>query len=116
MKIGSADHRALFCRWFLDSHESYEPHTLPWPELDEDSLACRYAQEIAETIRRGKSANADDRGMAVAMEVFKGLTIEQFLRTCLAENDRYMAAFDLRLLRPRVVRARMIAIAGEPAP
>jgi hypothetical protein len=41
--------------------------------------------------------------MAVAMDVFAGLTLEQFLRTCLEENERYMASFDPRLLRPNFV-------------
>ncbi len=31
------------------------------------------------------------------------LTPSKFLRACVEENDRYMAAFDPRLLRPRVI-------------
>lgn len=34
MKIGSEAHKALFCGSFMDSHLSYEPETLPWPDLD----------------------------------------------------------------------------------
>ncbi len=38
-------------------------------------------------------------------EVLTGLTPATFVRTCIEENDRYMAAFDPRLLRPRVIPA-----------
>jgi hypothetical protein len=85
-----------------------------------------YAQALLKTIRRGKSANAHERGMGAALDVFAGLTLQRFLLTCLEENDRYMAAFDPRLLRPRVVpalvryalrllprRTRMSAIVGQ---
>jgi hypothetical protein len=39
MKIGSDEHKELFCRSFVASHDPYEPERLPWPELDEASLA-----------------------------------------------------------------------------
>ncbi len=38
-------------------------------------------------------------------DVIKDLTITKFLRACVDENDRYMAAFDPRLIRPRVIPA-----------
>ena len=36
--IGSREHKELFCREFIDTHDPYDPKTLPWPELDERSL------------------------------------------------------------------------------
>lgn len=36
--IGSEPHKQLFCRTFMESHEPYEPASLPWPALDEESL------------------------------------------------------------------------------
>ncbi|HEY5426960.1 MAG TPA: ferritin-like domain-containing protein [Candidatus Tumulicola sp.] len=39
MQIGSDEHKALFCQTFLDSHRAYEPAELPWPVLDEVSIA-----------------------------------------------------------------------------
>lgn len=36
-------------------------------------------------------------------EAIKELTPAKFLRACTEENDRYMASFDPRLLRPRVI-------------
>ncbi len=38
MKLGSEQHKELFCRSFIESHLTYEPETLPWPELDRVSL------------------------------------------------------------------------------
>jgi hypothetical protein len=56
MKLGSAAHKELFCRSFLDSHLTYEPETLPWPELDQVALARLRAipfwQEALRTERR----------------------------------------------------------------
>src|SRR5580700_7972994 len=39
MQIGSCEHKELFCRSFIESHRPYEPQDLPWPALDEISLA-----------------------------------------------------------------------------
>lgn len=39
MQIGSNEHKELFCRSFIESHRSYEPQDLPWPTLDETSIA-----------------------------------------------------------------------------
>lgn len=39
MQIGSEAHKELYCRTFLEGHRKYEPEDLPWPELDDDSLA-----------------------------------------------------------------------------
>ncbi len=39
MKLGTEAHKELFCQSFLDSHLTYEPETIPWPELDDGALA-----------------------------------------------------------------------------
>jgi len=39
MHIGSEEHKQLFCRTFIETHRTYEPREMPWPELDEISLA-----------------------------------------------------------------------------
>src|SRR5258708_76902 len=35
--IGSAEHKELLCRFFIDSHDPYKPAEMPWPKLDEDA-------------------------------------------------------------------------------
>ncbi|MCX7356215.1 MAG: hypothetical protein NTY59_15595 [Alphaproteobacteria bacterium] len=39
MKIGTDAHKELFCRSFMTAHNPYIVAKLPWPELDEASLA-----------------------------------------------------------------------------
>ena len=36
--VGSQEHKELFCRFFLDTHVAFDPATVHWPEIDEDSL------------------------------------------------------------------------------
>jgi hypothetical protein len=35
---GSEEHKQLFCRVFIDTHESYAPEGIPWPSIDEEGL------------------------------------------------------------------------------
>lgn len=56
MKVGSSDHKTLFCREFCDSYVAFDPAALPWPELDDAALARLRAvpfwQEVLHTERR----------------------------------------------------------------
>ncbi|APB34366.1 hypothetical protein GlitD10_2040 [Gloeomargarita lithophora Alchichica-D10] len=38
MRLGSPAHRELFCRSLLESHQTYDPATFVWPELDGETL------------------------------------------------------------------------------
>jgi hypothetical protein len=63
MKIGSAEHKELFCRLFIDSFQPYEPEGLPWPDLaEEDLLRLRsvpFWQEVLYTeLRAGRIVDA----------------------------------------------------------
>ena len=51
----------------------------------------------------GGSDGSDDPTLNLFGDVMKGLTPAKFVRACVEENDRYMRAFDPRLLRPRVI-------------
>jgi len=73
------------------------------PPLQAVPAAMGYARAFSKTMGRAKEADAADKGVAAAGDVFKGLTIERFLQTCLNENESLMERFDPRLLRPRVV-------------
>lgn len=56
MKIGSQEHRDAFCRHFVQTYTDYDPHTLPWPELDDAALqrlrAVPFWEEVFYTERR----------------------------------------------------------------
>src|SRR5581483_10769324 len=36
---GSEEHKQLFCLSFIETHRPYEPRDMPWPVLDDVSLA-----------------------------------------------------------------------------
>ena len=38
VRVGSTEHKQLFCTTFIETHEAYDPASLPWPELDDASL------------------------------------------------------------------------------
>lgn len=38
-RIGSEEHKTLFCRMFLDSYDPYKPAVIDWPKLAPDALA-----------------------------------------------------------------------------
>ena len=37
--IGTEDHKRLFCRVFIDTHEPYSPADIDFPDIDPDSRA-----------------------------------------------------------------------------
>ncbi len=39
MRMGSEEHLTLLCREFIDTHRPFDPPKLPWPDLDEASVA-----------------------------------------------------------------------------
>jgi hypothetical protein len=56
IKVGSEEHKELFCRQFLQTHEVFDPATLPWPDLTEAELGrlrgVPFWQEVYHTERR----------------------------------------------------------------
>jgi hypothetical protein len=56
VKIGSDEHRELYCRQFIESYTAYDPATLPWPELGPAELerlrGVPFWQEVLHTERR----------------------------------------------------------------
>ena len=56
IRIGSDEHKKLFCLDFVRSHVSFDPARLAWPELDNAALARLRAipfwQEVLHTERR----------------------------------------------------------------
>src|SRR5215470_17105095 len=37
LRVGSEEHKALFSRMLLDTHNPYEPAAINWPKLDPDA-------------------------------------------------------------------------------
>ena len=38
LKIGSEEHKRVFCRMLLDTHDAYRPAVIPWPKLEEEAF------------------------------------------------------------------------------
>ncbi len=83
MKIGSDEHKDLFCRLFVESYQDWVPDRLPWPTLDDAALArlrgVPFWQEVLHTEKRaGRIVNAfaptlEDKTLrdAVALQGFE---------------------------------------------
>jgi len=67
MKPGTPQHKQLFCKTFIDTHERYEPADLPWPDLDDVYLARLRAIPFWGTAR--------------AVETRAGIMVDEFART-----------------------------------
>ncbi|MBU2655717.1 hypothetical protein KOE73_15345 [Acidomonas methanolica] len=56
MEAGSEAHKVFFCKQFVDTHQIFDPASLPWPELTADELtrlrAVPFWQEVYHTERR----------------------------------------------------------------
>lgn len=67
LKVGSDEHRVLFCREFLDTHHAYEPRDIAWPVLDEGGLQrLRGLPFWSEAVTSERTAGARVRAMADA--------------------------------------------------
>jgi len=98
IKVGSDAHKKLFCRQFLETHELYDPATLPWPELDDAQLgrlrSVPFWQEVYHTERRAGAIVAAFTPMvedplvrdAVALQGVEEARHAQLLRVMI---DRY---------------------------
>ncbi|MGC1381717.1 MAG: hypothetical protein WA814_11925, partial [Candidatus Baltobacteraceae bacterium] len=70
-----------------------------------------YALAIIRRVNNGTkmadsgASNSEIATLDLFGDILKDLTPAAFVRACIEENDRYMAAFDPRLLRPRVIPA-----------
>jgi hypothetical protein len=65
LTIGSADHRALFCRDFVDTFQPYEVRDVHWPELSADDLTRLRALPFwSEAVSSERTASARVAAMA----------------------------------------------------
>lgn len=66
-----------------------------------------YGAAVSRRVKGGAAlqgtGDSPDTSLDLFNDVVRDLTPSKFLRACVEENDRYMAAFDPRLLRPRVI-------------
>jgi hypothetical protein len=78
MKLGSEQHKQLFCRSFIESHLHYEPENLPWPELDSIAL------ERLRGIPFWREALATEREAGVMVSAFAETVQDPVIREAIA--------------------------------
>ncbi|HEV7735314.1 MAG TPA: ferritin-like domain-containing protein [Candidatus Binatia bacterium] len=65
LRIGSDEHKARFCREFVKTHHAYEPHEVPWPDLDQGARErLRGLPFWGEAVGSERTAAARVRAMA----------------------------------------------------
>ena len=103
--VEEARHIVFFVNWIAwDRHR----RGLRGPVAQAIPALFCYGTAIARRVKggaamQGGGGGQDSSPIDLFGEVLSGLTPTSFLRACVEENDRYMAAFDPRLLRPRVI-------------
>ena len=87
MKLGSENHKELFCRSFITSHVKFEPEQLPWPTLDSVGL------ERLRSIPFWHEALRTEQGAGAMVNAFAATISDPLLREAIAlqgmEEDRH---------------------------
>jgi hypothetical protein len=58
IRVGSDEHRRLYCRMFVDSHKPFRPEDIVWPALDAEALARLKALPVWSEAVRTETATA----------------------------------------------------------
>ncbi len=58
IRIGSEEHKALFCRTFVETHDPFRPAEIVWPDLDAESLGRLKALPVWDEAARTEAATA----------------------------------------------------------
>jgi hypothetical protein len=58
LQIGSDEHKELFCRVFVETHNPFKPEEIPWPDLDPESLSRLKGLPVWEEAARTEAATA----------------------------------------------------------
>ena len=82
MKLGSEQHKELFCRSFIEGHLKYEPEQLPWPELDGLAL------ERLQTIPFWKEALYTERKAGMMVSAFAKTISDPAIQDAIALQGR----------------------------
>lgn len=109
MKIGSEEHKELFCKSFLETHKEFEPDQLSWQDMDSKALErLRSIPFWAEAIRMERKA-----GVMIDAYVHKvnDPTIKEAIALQAREEDRHS-----RLIEYMTQRYNIETNVRPPAP
>ena len=95
--IGSDEHKELFCRAFIDTHDPYDPYAMDWPEVDAAALARLRAMPF------WGEAISTERDVAKKVQALAPLEPDPLMREAIAlqgfEEGRHGALLDEMLRR-----------------
>lgn len=106
VRIGSDDHRRMFCRMLLDTHHPYKPAVIDWPPLAPDALARLTSLPIWDMAVQTEG-RASVRVRTYAASICEPLLAEA-LALDAAEEARH------KVVLSKLVQAYGIALAPEP--
>ena len=104
--VEEARHIVFFVNWVAwDRYRSglRSPIAQAFPALVGYGSAIMRRVKAGTQMEKAPTSGPEASPLDLFSDVLSGLTPTSFLRSCVEENDRYMAAFDQRLLRPRVI-------------
>ena len=90
--IGSDEHKELFCRAFIDTHDPYDPHAMDWPVVDPDALSRLRAMPF------WGEAISTERDVAKKVQALAPLEPDPLMREAISlqgyEEGRHAALLD----------------------
>jgi hypothetical protein len=110
--VGSEAHKELFCRTFIETHDPYDPATLPFPDIAPDSRARLLSLPIWD------EAVNTERETAMKVARMTDAEPDPLVRQAIAlqgfEEHRHAALLDLLTQRYEIpVKRRADALNGE---
>ncbi|MFX1739002.1 ferritin-like domain-containing protein [Paraburkholderia sp. A1RI_3L] len=106
VRIGSDDHRRMFCRMLLDTHHPYKPAVIDWPPLAPDALARLTSLPIWDM-----AVQTEGRA-SVRVRTYAASIREPLLAEALALDADEEARH--KVVLSKLVQAYGIALAPEP--
>ena len=95
LRIGSDEHKARFCRVFVETHDAYAPDEIDWPELDAAALArLRGLPFWGEAVGSERTAAARVRALA---DVERDPLLREAIAMQAFEEERHARLLDLLL-------------------
>jgi len=95
LTVGSEQHKELFCRAFIDTHNKFEADQMPWPTLDDDSVRMLRAMPF------WGEAISTERDVARKVQALAPLVADPLLREAIAlqgyEESRHAAMLERML-------------------
>jgi hypothetical protein len=101
IRLGSEQHKQLFCRMLLDTHDPYRPAVIPWPELDDAAFTRLTGLPVWNMAVRVEGT------AAVAVRTYAETLRDPLLREAVTLDGNEEA-------RHKEVLGRMIAFYGIP--